>query len=50
MGDTPAFLCGLAAVVAFDVLLYRWQKEGGKYSLEWFLGVLTVKWAGNWRS
>lgn len=45
MGDTPALLCGVVAAVALEVLLYFWQRAGGKYSLEWFLGKLAAKMA-----
>ena len=41
MGAAPALLCGLAAVVLLEVLLYFWGKAGAKYSLEWFLTRLT---------
>lgn len=46
MGDVPALLCGLAAVALLEVLLYYWLKAKGKYSLEWFLGALTLKLTG----
>ncbi len=45
MGAIPALLCGIAAVVLLEVLLYFWEKRGAKYSLEWFLVVLTQRFA-----
>ena len=43
MGDIPALICGVTAVAFLEVLIYYWQKAGSKYSLEWFLGVLTTR-------
>ncbi|MBU1669501.1 MAG: DUF1624 domain-containing protein [Actinobacteria bacterium] len=43
MGSYPAMLCGLAAVLFLEVLIYYWEKKRGKYSLEWFLGALTLR-------
>ena len=43
MGDVPSLACGLAAIVALEVLLFHWQKAGGKYSLEWFLEMVAAQ-------
>jgi uncharacterized membrane protein len=40
MGSLPAFVCGLAAVALLITGLKIWDKRGGKYKLEWFLGAL----------
>ena len=45
MGSYPALLCGFAAVLILELLIYYWEKKRGKYSLEWFLGVLTMRFA-----
>ena len=45
MGAIPALLCGIAAVVLLETLLYFWEKRGAKYSWEWFLVVLTQRFA-----
>jgi uncharacterized membrane protein len=45
MGAYPALLCGAAAVITLEGLIFFWEKKGGKYSLEWFLGVLTARFA-----
>lgn len=45
MGSYPALLCGLTAVLILELLIYYWEKKRGKYSLEWFLGVLTMRFA-----
>ena len=41
MGFWPAVICGLAAVLAIELWLVRWEKLKAKFSLEWFLGFLT---------
>lgn len=41
MGAFPALICGLATVVIIQMILIPWEKAGSKYSLEWFLGLLT---------
>ncbi len=45
MGAIPALLCGIAAVVLLELLLYYWQKRAAKYSLEWFPVMLTFRFA-----
>lgn len=45
MGAYQALLCGAAGVLVLEVLIFFWEKKRGKYSLEWFLGVLTVRYA-----
>lgn len=45
MGAYPAMLCGLAGVLVLELLLFYWEKKYGKYSLEWFLGALTTRFA-----
>lgn len=41
MGSLPAFVCGLMAVGLLAVGLKIWEKQGGKYKLEWCLRALT---------
>ena len=41
MGVIPALLCGIAAVVILEVLIFYWEKLNYKYSLEWILAALT---------
>ena len=43
MGAWPAFFCGLVAVTLLELLLVYWERWDNKYSLEWFLVVLTVR-------
>lgn len=45
MGAYPALLCGIAGVVILEGLIFFWEKKLGKYSLEWFLGALTMRFA-----
>ncbi len=40
MGSWPAFACGLASVSLLVCGLTIWERHGGKYKLEWFLGAL----------
>lgn len=40
MGLVPSFLYGLFALFLLQLLLLRWEKIGGKYSLEWLLTIL----------
>ena len=47
MGDVPALLCGLVAVLALETVLWLWQRTGGKYSLEWVLDALTARLAAH---
>ncbi len=42
MGSWSALLCGATAVVLLETLLFFWEKKKGKYSLEWFLGMITI--------
>lgn len=42
MWFTPALICGLAAVVAMEAWLVRWEKLGAQFSLEWLPGLLTA--------
>lgn len=48
-GAYPALLCGAAAVLTLETLIFFWEKKGGKYSLEWFLGALTARFASSKR-
>ena len=41
LGAWPAFVCGLLAVGLLLFVLKIWEKRGGRYKLEWFLGELT---------
>ncbi len=43
MSAIPALTCGVAGVLFLELIIYYWQKAGGKYSLEWILGALTFK-------
>jgi magnesium-transporting ATPase (P-type) len=45
MGSIPALFCGIAAVILLELILAFWEKRRGKYSLEWFLGALTQRFA-----
>lgn len=45
MGAIPALLCGIAAVILLELLLAFWERRGAKYSLEWFLVMLTLRFA-----
>jgi uncharacterized membrane protein len=45
MGSLPAFICGIAAVGLLVLCLKIWDKRGSKFKLEWFLAVLTQKFA-----
>jgi hypothetical protein len=47
MGSLPAFVCGLTAVGLLGLGLKIWDKHGGKYKLEWFLGVLTQRFSSD---
>jgi len=40
LGVWPALFCGLAAVLLLSSLMRQWQKQGGKYTLEWLLEVI----------
>ncbi len=42
MGSIPALLCGIAGVVLLETIFYFWEKHKAKYSLEWFLGMITI--------
>ncbi len=44
MGAWPALLCGFVAVTFLEILLYYWERQSGRYSLEWILAVLTTRW------
>lgn len=46
MGSIPALLCGIAGVVLLETIFYFWEKRRGKYSLEWFLGMITIALTG----
>jgi hypothetical protein len=43
MGANEALLCGAAAVIILEVLIYFWEKADSKYSLEWILAVITMR-------
>ncbi len=43
LGIWAALVAGLAAVVALELLLKVWEAHGARYSLEWFLAVLTAR-------
>lgn len=45
LGAIPALLSGFAAVVLLELLLAVWEKHKSRYSLEWFLGVITIRFA-----
>lgn len=47
MGSIPALLCGVAGVVLLELILVFWEKHKAKYSLEWFLVVLTIALTGS---
>jgi len=45
MGAIPALLCGITAVILLELLLFYWEKRRAKYSLEWFMVMLTQRFA-----
>ncbi len=45
MGSGPALLCGIAGLVLLEAIIYCWEKREARYSLEWFLVVLTNRFA-----
>ena len=47
LGAIPALLSGFAAVILLVLLLVFWGKHKNKYSLEWFLGTLTKRFASS---
>ena len=47
LGEIPALLCGFAAVILLVLLLGFWGKHNDKYSLEWFLGAMTKRFASS---
>ena len=45
MGAYPAMLCGITGVFILEIIIYFWAKKQSKYSLEWFLRALTLRFA-----
>jgi uncharacterized membrane protein len=42
LGANQALLCGIAAVIILEIIIFFWEKADSKYSLEWLLAAITV--------
>ncbi|NPU83670.1 MAG: DUF1624 domain-containing protein [Syntrophaceae bacterium] len=47
LGSIPTLLWGFTVVVLLELLLVVWGNHGNQYSLEWFLGALTKRFASS---
>lgn len=45
MGPVPAFACGIIAVLVLHRLIHWWDRNNGRFSLEWCLGMLVMRFA-----